>query len=310
MAGRAEDSDSASTTPPALMGRRRRRVRSVAKVLGLTGGGTLLVGYLSVIVLLPVAALAAHGFGISVHTHGAGPSFWRWTVDSDFSTFWSEVTSSVAVHAIWLSVWLSLAVSAINTVFGVGIAWVLVRDQFPGKRAVESIIDLPFALPTIVVGVVLIFLYGHHSPVHVDLYETWGGLLVALLFVTLPFSVRLVQPVLESLDGHGEAAATTLGASKFQSFRAVVLPSLVPAIMSGFGLSFARAVGEFGAISLINGGLGRLTTGPALIFNLEGDGLGYYGQAAAVSIALLVLCLVMLVASSAFSRRFATRLAR
>ncbi len=283
-------------------------MQALPGALGLTGGGALLVTYLSVVILLPVAALGAHGLGISIHTHGAGPCFWDWTISTGFSAFWSNVTQPASLDAIWLSVWLSLSVAAINTVAGVAIAWVLVRDQFRGKRIVESIIDLPFALPTIVVGVVLIFLYGAHSPVHVHLVETWVGLLVALLFVTLPFSVRSVQPVLEALDGHAEEAATTLGASKFNVFRAIVLPSLLPAILGGFGIAFARAVGEFGAISLIYGGLGRLTVASAYIFNLQSSGPQGQFDAASVSIALLALCLVVLIACTVGSHRIDRRL--
>jgi sulfate/thiosulfate transport system permease protein len=266
------------------------------------------VGYLSIVVLLPIAALAAHGLGISVHTHGSGPSFWDWTVNTNFSLFWSDVTQPAALQAIGLSLWLSVSVAVINTVAGVGIAWVLVRDQFHGKRLLEGVIDLPFALPTFVVGVVLLFLYGVQSPVHVDLYESWTGLLVALLFVTLPFSVRAVQPVLESLDGHDEAAAATLGASRLRAFRTVVLPSLLPSMLAGFGLAFARAIGEFGAISLIAGGIGRTTLASAYVFSLMSGGLTDWQQAAAVSVALLVVSLTILAAASALARRVSRRL--
>jgi len=272
----------------------------------MAGGGTLLVGYLSVIVLLPIAALAAHGLGISIQTHGAGVAFWDWSVHVGFSAFWSAVSQSNGRSAIWLSLWLSLTVAAINAVAGIAIAWVLVRDDFPGKRIVEGIIDLPFALPTIVAGVVILFLYGATSPVHVNLFEKWTGLLVALLFVTLPFSVRSVQPVLEALDGHSEEAARTLGANPIRTFRTVVLPSLLPAVLSGFGLAFARAIGEFGSISLIAGGISRTTTGSILIFSLFGA--GQWDKAASVSVALLVISLVLLATCSALGSRISKRL--
>jgi sulfate transport system permease protein len=272
----------------------------------LAGGGTLLVGYLSVIVLIPIAALTAHGLSISIHTHGAGLAFWDWSVHTDFSAFWSAVTQPPARTAIWLSLWLSLVVAAINAVFGVAIAWVLVRDDFPGKRVVEAVIDLPFALPTIVAGVVFVYLYGTKSPIHVTLFETWAGLLVALLFVTLPFSVRAVQPVLESLDGHAEEVARTLGASPSRTFRTVVLPSVLPAVLSGFGLAFARAVGEFGSIALIAGGLAKTTTASIYIYSLFQD--GKQGQAASVSVALLVISLLLLATCSVLSRRVSRRL--
>jgi sulfate/thiosulfate transport system permease protein len=293
--------------PPARRSRRRFRVHPLSAA-GTAGGATLLVGYLSIIVLLPIAALAAHGLGISVQTHGAGLAFWDWTVHSDFAGFWADVTASASLSAIWLSLWLSVTVAAVNAIAGIAIAWVLVRDEFVGKRVVEGVIDLPFALPTIVAGIVFLFLYGTHSPVHVNLYETWAGLLVALLFVTLPFSVRAVQPVLESLDGHAEAAARTLGAGGFRTFRTIVLPSLLPAVLSGFGLAFARAVGEFGSIALIYGGLARTTPASALIFNLMQGPPTTQVQAAAVSVALLVVSLFLLATSSSLARFFSRRL--
>jgi sulfate transport system permease protein len=197
-------------------------------------------------------------------------------------------------------------VAAINAVMGIAIAWVLVRDEFPGKRVVEGLIDLPFALPTIVAGVVLLFLYGQASPIKVDLFETWMGLMVALLFVTLPFSVRAVQPVLESLDGQAESAARSLGAGRLRTFLTVVLPSLLPAVLAGFGLAFARAIGEFGSISLIAGGIARTTTASSYIYNLTQGFL--WPDAAAVSTALLLLSLAVLITSSAISRRFQRRL--
>jgi sulfate transport system permease protein len=170
------------------------------------------------------------------------------------------------------------------------------------------VIDLPFALPTIVAGVVFIYLYGVASPVHVNLYATWTGLFVALLFVSLPFSVRAVQPVLESLDGNAEDASRSLGAGSFRTFRSVLLPSLLPAILAGFGLAFARAVGEFGSIVLIAGGLGRTTTAANLIFNLFGD--GFYDQAAAVAVALLAISLVLLASTGVASTRIQRRLSQ
>jgi sulfate/thiosulfate transport system permease protein len=329
MAGPASDDPDASKAPPAPRSRRRFRVstiigpirnplrpsavrgtfRSGGGALGIAGGSTLLVGYLSLIVLIPIGAVAAHGLGVSLHTHSQGWAFWHWTFNSDFSGFWSNVTQSNSVHAIWLSLWLSISVAAVNAVFGVVIAMVLVRDSFIGKRLLEGVIDLPFALPTIVAGVVFVYLYGQSSPVHVNLYETWTGLFVALLFVTLPFSVRAVQPVLESFDGHAEDASRSLGASSFRTFVSILMPSMLPAILTGFGLAFARAVGEFGSISLIaGGGLGRTTTAANLIYNLFGD--GNYTQAAAVSVALLVFSLTLLASTGIASSRIQRRLSQ
>jgi sulfate transport system permease protein len=156
-----------------------------------------------------------------------------------------------------------------------------------------------------VAGIVLLAIYGVDSPIHVDLFETWMGLMLALLFVTLPFSVRAVQPVLASLDLESEAAARTLGAGSVRTFFTVVLPSIWPAVLGGFGLAFARAIGEFGSISLIAGGVGRTTTGAYYVFNLTQGFL--WTDAAAVSTALLVLSLVILVATSVFANRYQRR---
>jgi sulfate transport system permease protein len=302
----ANPSSSQLGAPPTRKGWRRfaGRLRSSS---GAIGGGSLIVGYLSIIVLIPIAAVVAHGFSFSIHTEGWGGAFWHWHLTAGFGTFWTDVTQPAAISAIRLSLWLSLSVAAINAIMGVAIAWVLVRDSFRGKWFVEAFIDLPFALPTIVVGVVLLFLFGTESPLHIDLFETWMGLMVALLFVTLPFSVRAVQPVLAALDGEAEAAAKSLGAGGFRTFVSVVLPSLWPAVLGGFGLAFARAIGEFGSISLIAGGIGRTTVASSYIYNLTQGFL--WTNAAAVSTALLVLSLIILIASNVFARRFQHRLA-
>ncbi len=270
------------------------------------GGGTLIVAYLSIIVLLPIAALISHGLSISVAGRGAGLEFWRWHVSINFSLFWDSITAPGAEAAIFLSLWLSFAVAAINAVMGVAIAWVLVRDKFFGRTLIDSVIDLPFALPTIVAGVVLLAIYGPDSPIHVDLFETWMGLMLALLFVTLPFSVRSVQPVLASLDLESEDAARTLGAGGLRTFFGVVMPSLWPSVLAGFGLAFARAIGEFGSISLIAGGVPRTTTASYYVFNLTA---GFeWTAAAAVSVALLVISLVVLVTANVVSHRYQKRL--
>jgi sulfate transport system permease protein len=283
----------------------RRRLQRFSLPLLTSGGGALIVGYLSLIVLIPMAALISHGLSLTVGAEGHGLEIWRWHVSINFKTFWSAVSAPGAKESIVLSLWLSLSVAAINSVMGVAIAWVLVRDKFFGKGLVEASIDLPFALPTIVAGVLLLAIYGADSPIHVDLFETWMGLMLALLFVTLPFSVRAVQPVLASLEREGEAAARTLGAGGVRTFFAVVFPSLWPAVLGGFGLAFARAIGEFGSISLIAGGIGRTTVASNYIYNLTQGFL--WTDAAAVSTALLVLSLVVLVLTSALSSRFQKR---
>lgn len=326
MAGPASNNPQASETPPAPRSRRRFRVPAIlgsvrrtprprtplkllrrgSSAIGIAGGSSLLVGYLSLVVLIPIAAVAAHGLGISLHTHAQGWAFWHWTFNSGFSEFWGNVTQQAAVHAIWLSLWLSVSVAAANAVFGVVIAYVLVRDDFFAKRILEGVIDLPFALPTIVVGVVFVYLYGGASPVHVTLYGTWMGLFVALLFVTLPFSVRSVQPVIESFDGTAEDASRSLGAGSLQTFVNVVMPAILPAILTGFGLAFARALGEFGSISLIAGGQQRTTTASNFIYNLFLS--SNFTQAAAVSVVLLVISLVLLAGTGFTSSRFQQRL--
>jgi sulfate transport system permease protein len=241
--------------------------------------------YLTVLVLLPIAALLTQA------AHGGASAFWR------------EVSSPEAVAAIKLSLGASAVVVAINAVFGTLIAWVMVRDEFPGKRVVNAMIDLPFALPTIVAGVVLLALYGKGGPAGVDITFTRAAVVLALLFVTLPFVARSVQPVLLELDGTMEEAAASLGAGRLMVFRRIVLPALAPAIVSGMALSFARAVGEFGSIVLISGNLPFKTeVGAVYIFNqVENENLP---AAAAVSVVLLVAALLVLALLTGLSQRW------
>jgi sulfate transport system permease protein len=234
-------------------------------------------------VLLPLAAL------LSRAAHGG------------LSAFWREVSSPEAVAAIKLTLIASTIVVLINAFFGTLIAWVLVRDEFPGKRAVNALIDLPFALPTIVAGVVLLALYGKGGPLGIDITFTRAAVGMALLFVTLPFVTRSVQPVLLELDGSMEQAAASLGASRLTIFRRIVLPTLAPAIISGVALSFARAVGEFGSIVLISGNLPFKTeVGSVYIFSqIQDENLP---AAAAVSVVLLLIALCVLAALAQLSR--------
>jgi sulfate transport system permease protein len=249
--------------------------------LGGRGAGALgkgLLGiYLSLLVLLPIAAVVAKS--------GSG----------GLSAFWREVTNPEAVAAIRLTLIVSAIVVIVNAVFGTLIAWVLVRDEFPGKRIVGAMIDLPFALPTIVAGVVLLALYGKGSPIGVDVAFTRTAVGLALLFVTLPFVVRSVQPVLLELDTSMEEAAASLGASPRTVLWRVVLPTLAPAIVSGVALSFARAIGEFGSLVLITGNLPFKTeAGSVYIFGqIQNDNLP---GAAAVSVVLLAAALIVLAA--------------
>ena len=189
---------------------------------------------------------------------------------------------------------------------GTVIAWVLVRDQFPGKAVVDTLIDLPFALPTIVAGLVLVALYGSGSPLHIDLAYTRSGVFVALLFVTLPFVVRTVQPVLLELDRDMEQAAHSLGAGGWTTFRRIVLPNLMPAMISGAGLAFTRAIAEYGSMNLISGNLPMKTQVSAVIIygRIESDDTA---AAAAISTFLLAIALVVLIALELVQRRAARR---
>ena len=207
---------------------------------------------------------------------------------------WAAATTPEASAAIRLTVASALLVAVVNAVLGTLIAWVLVRDDFRGKRVVDALIDLPFALPTIVAGLVLLTLYGVNSPVGLELAYTRAGVVVALLFVTLPFVVRTVQPVLLELDVEMEQAAASLGAGKFTTFRRIVLPNLLPAISAGTALAFARAISEFGSTVLISGNLPFKTQVASVhIFNqIESDNTV---GAAAVATVLLVIALVVLI---------------
>ena len=246
------------------------------------------MGYLSVIVLLPLAAVAAQ------------------SMDGGLDGFWRAVSGAEAVAALKLTVIVSLIVAATGAVTGTLIAWVLVRDEFPGKRLVNSLIDLPFALPTIVAGVTLLALYGPHSPLGVNLAYTRAGVLLALAFETLPFVVRSVQPVLLTIEPDAEEAARCLGARPLTTFRRILLPSMTPAILAGAALAFARAIGEFGSVVLLSGNIPYRTEVAAVhVFTLvESDDPG---GAAAVSVVLLGLSLVVLALLNLVQRRRSRR---
>jgi len=250
-------------------------------------GAGLATMWLSLLVLIPLGAVV-----------------WR-SQEDGVGAFWDAVTAPEAAAAIRLTVGASLLVALANVVFGTLIAWVLVRDDFRGKRVVEALIDLPFALPTIVAGLVLLALYGAASPVGITLAYTRAGVVVALLFVTLPFVVRTVQPVLLEFDTEMEEAAASLGASRLTIFRRVVLPNLLPAISAGTALAFARAISEFGSTVLISGNLPfRTQVASVHIFGqIEADNTT---GAAAVATVLLVIALVVLVSLDVL-QRWATR---
>jgi sulfate transport system permease protein len=219
--------------------------------------------------------------------------------------FWDAVTSPEGIAALKLTLGMSLLVVALNAVLGTITAWVLVRDDFRGKAFVNAVIDLPFALPTIVAGLTLLALYGPRSPLGVDVAYSRTAIALCLIFVTLPFVVRTVQPVLEELDQEMEEAARSLGASEVKTFRRIVFPNILPGILSGVVLAFAKAVGEFGSLVIITGNLPYKTeVSSVFIFGrLEsGDQAG----AAAAAVVLLGLSFAMLLMVGVI-RHFATR---
>jgi sulfate transport system permease protein len=256
----------------------RRQARPSAdrqRLSAASGAGLgLAVLWLSLLVLLPLAAVVAKGAGAGLED------------------FWAAVTAPEALAVIRLTVLAAAAVSAVNAVMGTLIAWVLVREEFAGKRVLEVLIDIPFALPTIVAGLVLNTLYGPHSPIGVNWYATRPGVLVALLFVTLPFVVRTVEPVLLSLETDAEQAAASLGAGPIRTFTRIVLPAITPAIAAGASLAFGRAMGEYGAVILISGQLPRTQVASQYIFQQIES--GYLPDAAATATVLLLISVLVL----------------
>jgi sulfate transport system permease protein len=243
---------------------------------GPAAGLGVAVLWLSLLVLLPLAAVLSKAAG------------------GGLSELWSSVTDREAVSAIKLTLGCALGVSAVNAVMGTLIAWVLVRDEFAGKRLLEVVIDIPFALPTIVAGLVLLTLYGPRSPLGVNWYATRPGILVALLFVTLPFVVRSVQPVLMSLQPAVGEAARSLGAGRLTTFRRIVLPAIAPAIASGAALAFGRAMGEYGSVVLISGQIQYKTeVASSYVYKqIQDDDLA--GAAATATVLLAISLLVIL----------------
>jgi sulfate/thiosulfate transport system permease protein len=251
--------------------------------------------FLLVIVVLPIAAVV-----------------WKST-GNGWSGFWTAISTPEAVAALKLSVVMATLAVLTTAVFGTIIAWVLVRDTFAGKSVVNAIIDLPFALPTIVAGLVIIAAYGPRTPIdftigglHIDANVTFtrGAIYLALLFVTLPFVVRAVQPILMELDEELEDAAKSLGASELATFRRVILPAILPGILSGAAMAFARAIGEIGAIVLITGNLPFKTEVASvyLFVRIDQDPEG----SAAVAVVLLLISFAVLLGIGAV-RWFITR---
>ncbi|MFC8798930.1 sulfate ABC transporter permease subunit CysT [Promicromonospora sp. NPDC057138] len=268
---------------------RTRRSRPASTLTAASGLGLgVAVLWLSILVLIPLIAVV-----VAALEGGVG-------------TFWAALTDPQTFAALRLTVLEAFGVTALNVVIGTLIAWVLVRDEFPGKRVLDVVIDIPFALPTIVAGLVLLSLYGPNSPVGINLVNTRQGIFLALAFVTLPFVVRTVQPVLLELDVDAEEAAASLGAGRLTTFRRIILPSLLPAITAGASLAFARAISEFGSLVLISGNTPYETEVASLkiLKFIEGDN---QAQAAAVATLLLLVAVVVIVALDLISRRVARR---
>jgi sulfate transport system permease protein len=250
------------------------------------GGAVLARGtatlWISLIVLLPLAAVFTRAF------------------DDGLGHFWEAITDKEAVAAIKLTLISSLIVVVINAVMGTLIAWVLVRDEFRGKRLLNSIIDLPFALPTIVASLTLLALYGPNSPIGVHAAYTRVAVVMALLFVTLPFVVRSVQPVLLEVDREMEEAAASLGAPNHRIFRSIILPNLGPAILAGVALAFARAIGEFGSLVLLTGNI-PFKTEAASVYIFGRVQTNDLSGAAAVSVLLLGISVGLLLVLNLFA---------
>jgi sulfate transport system permease protein len=258
----------------------------------LTRGAGLGLGvaltWFSLLVLIPIAAIVAT----------AGGEGWHGYVDT--------LTNPQTFAALKLTVGQSLLVTGINVVMGTMIAWVLVRDRFFGKRLLDVVIDIPFAMPTIVAGLVLLSLYGPRSPIGINVSNTRTSVTLALAFVTLPFIVRTVQPVLAELDADVEEAAASLGANRVTILRRIVLPAIVPAVAAGAALSFARAISEYGSLVLISGSLPYRTEAVSVrvLSFIEG---GDRTSAAALATIMLAVALVVIVALDLMQRRVARR---
>ncbi|CAO3450129.1 Sulfate transport system permease protein CysT [Azospirillum argentinense] len=273
------------------------RKPSVLPGFGLTLGFTLT--YLSLIVLLPLAALALKAAGLG------------------WSGFWDAVLTPRVLAAFKVSFGLSLAAAAINAVFGFIVAWVLVRYRFPGDRIVDALVDLPFALPTAVAGIALSALYAPNGWIGSLLMEWFGlrvaftplGIAIALTFIGLPFVVRTVQPILQDLPPEEEEAAAALGATRWQAFRRVVFPALLPALLTGFALAFARGVGEYGSVIFIAGNIPGLSEILPLLIVIKLEQYDYAG-AAAVGVLMLMASFVLLLALNLLQAWMRSRHAR
>jgi sulfate transport system permease protein len=249
---------------------------------GLSLGYTL--AYLSLIVLIPLSAVFVK------------------TATMDFDRFWSVVASERVVATYKLSFGMSLLAASINVVFGLLLAWAIVRYSFPGRKIIDALVDLPFALPTAVAGIALTALYAPNGwlgqflePLGIKIAFGPYGVLVALIFIGLPFVVRTVQPILEDFDVGFEEAAASLGATRWQTVRRVVFPALLPALLTGFALAFARAVGEYGSVIFIAGNIPFVSEITPLMIITRLEEFDYQGATAIASVMLIVSFVLLLV---------------
>ncbi len=283
-------------SPPTRWGGRGRTSRRVMPGFNLALGYT--VGYLSLIVLIPLAAVFLKASSLS------------------FEQFWKIVSAPAAVASYKLSFGAALLAAAINVVFGMMLAWSLVRYTFPGRKIVDALVDLPFALPTAVAGIALTALYAKNGwigqylePLGIKIAFTPTGILVALIFIGLPFVVRTVQPVLEDLELEYEEAAASLGASRWQTFRYVVFPALLPALLTGFALAFARGVGEYGSVIFIAGNIPMVSEITPLIIISKLEAYDVKG-ATAIAVVMLVVSFILLFVINALQAWNAARSGR
>jgi sulfate transport system permease protein len=268
------------------------RAPSVVPGFGMTLGFTL--SYLGLIVLVPLAALALRSASLG------------------WSAFWTLATDERTVAALRLSFGASFIAATVNAVFGLLLAWVLVRYRFPGRRIVDAVIDLPFALPTAVAGIALTSLYAPNgwigqllAPLGIKVAYTPLGVVIALIFVSLPFVVRTVEPVLAEIDREREEAAATLGATRRQTIWRVILPTLVPALLTGYALALARAIGEFGSVIFIAGNIPYVSEIAPLLIVIRLEEFNYAGATAVAAIMLIIAFAILLVINliQAWSRR-------
>ena len=265
---------------------------SVIPGFGLTFGFTIV--YLTLIILIPLSGVA-----------------WR-SAELGWGDFWAVAADERTVKALTISFGASLVAAIVNVVFGVLIAWILVRYRFPGRRIVDAVVDLPFALPTAVAGIALAAIYAPNgwigqllAPLGVKVAFTPVGIVVALIFIGLPFVVRTVQPVMEEIDREVEEAAATLGATRFQTITRVILPGLAPAVLTGFALAFARAVGEYGSVIFIAGNIPYVSEIAPLLIVIRLEEFNYAGATAIAAIMLMISFAMLLVINliQAWSRR-------